>query len=400
MHSPSPRTTSHSGSRSDPGRFSARSPAIARARPWSPPTSAAPGPECCARSLPPSRAARIFVPQRCSRTASCALMISTLRRGFSPTRARARRSRRSPMPSRRRRRALLRTPRPETSRVSPRWMSCAGSSRRARSCRSSRFAASSDCCATCTSTPLPSPRSPPMLRARSGVRRRPIRQNSASRQLPSWRRRSATEHPRLDALIDCELVAAPAGAFVEAHYDAVGTRRVSLLGPLDIAAAPAEVALNASDVVLVTGGAKGITAECALALAQHTGARLALIGRDPETSPAIAAALDSFAAAGAHAVYVAADVTDAAATAAAVRRAEQALGSISAVIHGAGINEPRLLGGLDLAAVQATLAPKLAGLANVIAALDQPRPALVVALGSTIGRRGVRGAGGHAGADE
>ena len=37
--------------------------------------------------------------------------------------------------------------------------------------------------------------------------------------------------------------------------------------------------LGREDVILITGGAKGITAECALALGQATGARLALVGQ-------------------------------------------------------------------------------------------------------------------------
>ena len=46
---------------------------------------------------------------------------------------------------------------------------------------------------------------------------------------------------------------------------------------------------------------------------------------------------------------------------AAVREAESALGPITAVVHGAGVNVPALLGSLDEAAFLQTLAPKLQG---------------------------------------
>ena len=39
--------------------------------------------------------------------------------------------------------------------------------------------------------------------------------------------------------------------------------------------------LSSSDLVVVTGGARGVTAECARALAQKYGVRLLLLGRSP-----------------------------------------------------------------------------------------------------------------------
>jgi hypothetical protein len=38
---------------------------------------------------------------------------------------------------------------------------------------------------------------------------------------------------------------------------------------------------STEDVVLITGGAKGITAECAIAFARLTGVKTALVGRSP-----------------------------------------------------------------------------------------------------------------------
>ena len=39
--------------------------------------------------------------------------------------------------------------------------------------------------------------------------------------------------------------------------------------------------MDFKDVVLVTGGAKGITAECALEFARKTKAKMVLVGRSP-----------------------------------------------------------------------------------------------------------------------
>ncbi len=77
-------------------------------------------------------------------------------------------------------------------------------------------------------------------------------------------------------------VAATAG-FSEVHYDEAGSRRVPLLRPVtDLADQSAELPLGPGDVLLVSGGGKGITAECALTLARDTGAAIALLGRsDP-----------------------------------------------------------------------------------------------------------------------
>ncbi len=67
-------------------------------------------------------------------------------------------------------------------------------------------------------------------------------------------------------------------------------------------------------MLLVTGGGKGITAECALVMAQDTGAKLALLGRaDPEQDPELAENLARMSAAGIRHRYDRADVTDAAA---------------------------------------------------------------------------------------
>jgi enediyne polyketide synthase len=195
-------------------------------------------------------------------------------------------------------------------------------------------------------------------------------------------------------------VAATTG-FVEAHYDRAGTRRVPTLRVLPFEPSRPVAPLHADDVLLVTGGGKGITAECALAMATDSGARLALLGRaDPDDDAELAANLRRMAAAGVTVRYARADVTDADAVRQAVSTVEGELGPVTAVVHGAGRNEPAGLASLDPEAVYRTFAPKIDGLRAVLAAVDQDRLRLLVTLGSIIGRAGLRGEAHYAAANE
>lgn len=187
-------------------------------------------------------------------------------------------------------------------------------------------------------------------------------------------------------------------AFAHAYYDGDGTRSEKLFRLHD---ARGGGAWDRDDVLLVTGGGKGIAAETALHIARTHGVRLALIGRsDPASDASLATSLERFRAAGAVFRYLRADVTDRVATAAAAAEAVAELGTVTAVLHGAGANAPRLIESLDVAAILATLAPKVTGLANVLAALDTGRLKLLIALGSVIARTGLRGEADYALANE
>ncbi|GGU95893.1 polyketide synthase [Streptomyces albospinus] len=196
-------------------------------------------------------------------------------------------------------------------------------------------------------------------------------------------------------------VAATAG-FSEVRYDAAGLRTVPVLRPLALAAdRAAEKPLVPGDVLLVTGGGKGITAECALALARDTGASIGLLGRSaPESDPELAANLARMAAAGAPLHYVQADVTSADEVKAAVNEVQLILGPVTAVLHGAGRNVPSSLANLDEQAFQQTLAPKTAGLESVLAAADPGALRLLITFGSIIGRAGLRGQADYATAND
>ncbi|QDV89592.1 Phthiocerol synthesis polyketide synthase type I PpsE [Phycisphaerae bacterium RAS2] len=163
----------------------------------------------------------------------------------------------------------------------------------------------------------------------------------------------------------------------------------------------ADGSLNSGDVLLVTGGGKGIAAECAMELALETGVKLALLGRsDPARDTELSANLARFEQSGVAFKYLRADVTDAESVSAAVREAERALGPVTAFLHGAGANTPKLIAELDKQAFNETLLPKVQGARNVLAAVDADRLKLFVAFGSLIARAGMAGEADYAVAND
>jgi enediyne polyketide synthase len=200
-------------------------------------------------------------------------------------------------------------------------------------------------------------------------------------------------------------VAATSG-FSEVHYDAAGSRRVPVLRPVADRLAggdpdAAELPLGASDVLLVTGGGKGITAECALALGQRTGAAIGLLGRsDPASDADLAATLRRFEEADVRHCYVSADVTSPYEVKAAVQRVTSQFGQVTALLHGAGRNVPVPLAQLDETAFLQTLGPKITGLDVVLAAVDPAALRLLITFGSIIGRAGLRGQADYATAND
>lgn len=199
------------------------------------------------------------------------------------------------------------------------------------------------------------------------------------------------DHPDAVKLIVEE--ARAASGFAEVYYDRDGARRSPVWELLPSGPQDRPLPLTGEDLLLVTGGGKGIAAESALELARETGAWLLLMGRSaPERDEELSANLKRFTDAGATFRYVRADVADAAGVREAIRQGERELGrTVTAFLHGAGYNFPQLIDALDRAAFRKTLAPKLHGMRNVLDALDPERLRLLVAFGSIIGRAGLPG---------
>ncbi|MYV70147.1 SDR family NAD(P)-dependent oxidoreductase, partial [Streptomyces sp. SID2131] len=189
--------------------------------------------------------------------------------------------------------------------------------------------------------------------------------------------------------------------FAEVHYDRAGARRVPTLRALPVKPERTDAPLDDTDVMLVTGGGKGISAECALAVAQKTGAALAVLGRsDPAQDTELAENLDRMRDSGVRVHYARADVTVAEQVTAAVTELTEALGPITGLLHGAGLNQPGALTALTGQDFDRTFGPKVDGLRTVLDAVGPERLKLLVSFGSIIGRAGLRGEAHYATANE
>jgi enediyne polyketide synthase len=203
--------------------------------------------------------------------------------------------------------------------------------------------------------------------------------------------------------------ASAAHGYVEAHYDNEGIRREPRLRLLEEPKSSGPLPLGPEDVLLVTGGGKGIGAECAMALAKASGARLALLGRTrpenkgdrwEEWQAELAANLNRFAGLGVTFRYYTVDITDAEAVRQTVQEVERDLGSVTGVLHSAGVNQPQRLETLDAAAFLRTVRPKVQGLRNILDSVAPDRLRLLIAFGSIIARTGMPGEADYAVANE
>lgn len=189
--------------------------------------------------------------------------------------------------------------------------------------------------------------------------------------------------------------------FAEAHYDDDGCRREPFLSLLDQNGEEQEILLDEKDLLLVSGGGKGIVAECALALAKQTKAGLVLIGRSsPDENAELESNLRRMKEHGIRFAYLVADVTDKEALSRAVAEAQANLGEITGILHGAGTNYPQLLKTLDEEMFSKTLAAKIQGARNLLAAVKPEKLKLFISFGSLIARTGLRGEADYAVANE
>jgi NAD(P)-dependent dehydrogenase (short-subunit alcohol dehydrogenase family) len=150
------------------------------------------------------------------------------------------------------------------------------------------------------------------------------------------------------------------------------------------------------DVVLVTGGAKGITAACAFEFAARTGVQLVLCGRSAAQTAEIQSALNHFLQCGVRAEYLQCDVTSAESTTELIRYCVQKYGPhFSGIVHGAGINIPARANALTLDQVLHQLRPKIIGYLNLWSSVEalqaQQHLKLFACLSSIIGVGGFEG---------
>ena len=181
--------------------------------------------------------------------------------------------------------------------------------------------------------------------------------------------------------------------FSAAGYDEGGQRWVwspQLSQPVTYV--PRQIRYTADDVILVSGGGKGITAECAIAAAREVGAQLALVGSSPlEIGSPVETQLARLARDGIEARYYRCDITRRRSVRDTVAEIRRTQGPIKALIHGAGLNRPRPAREVTVEEASAEVAPKVTGLLNLWSALRDAPPDLVVGLSSIIGLTGMPG---------
>ncbi|MDG3006241.1 type I polyketide synthase [Paludisphaera mucosa] len=201
--------------------------------------------------------------------------------------------------------------------------------------------------------------------------------------------------------------------------------------------------LDRGDLVVITGGARGIAAEAAVALAETYHPALLLLGRTPaptgpepawlaaagdeaavrsallrhatEPTPPpkvneqarlilarreIAVALDRIRAAGAEAVYEAVDVRDREAVRAAITRAQGRFGHVRGVIHAAGVLADRRIEDQTDAQFDLVYDTKIDGLLSVFEAVDPGDLRAIAAFSSSTARLGRVGQVAYAAANE
>ncbi len=170
---------------------------------------------------------------------------------------------------------------------------------------------------------------------------------------------------------------------------------------------PRKTTWSEKDVILVTGGAKGIMAECSLGLARDTGATLALVGRGKALSESgdggdaeITKTLNRFRTEGLKHVYVSCDITDRDALADAVRKIEHDVGPITGIVHGASILRPTRIDNLTTDGLFKEISPKVLGAWNLCEVFKGKQLKLFVSFSSLVVDHGMPWSAGYGFANE
>jgi acyl transferase domain-containing protein/NADPH:quinone reductase-like Zn-dependent oxidoreductase/predicted O-methyltransferase YrrM/acyl carrier protein len=153
---------------------------------------------------------------------------------------------------------------------------------------------------------------------------------------------------------------------------------------------PGTTSLREQGVYLITGAFGSMGRAFARELAHSVHARLVLVGRriDGVAQQQLQADL---VAAGAEVLAVQADVADQEQMARVVARAKERFGTIHGVLHTAGVYGQGLMAERSRAVIEATLAPKVAGVQALAWALDGLRPDFVMLCSSLASFRPVAG---------
>ncbi|MCU0467706.1 MAG: SDR family NAD(P)-dependent oxidoreductase [Arcicella sp.] len=189
--------------------------------------------------------------------------------------------------------------------------------------------------------------------------------------------------------------------YKEVSFDLAGGRSESELEFYYPQKADIKDALSSEDVILATGGGKGITFESVFSLAKCTGAKLLIMGRSlPEQDAELSGNLRKLNENNIVYKYLSVDVCLQESVAVGISEAINELGNVTALIHGAGVNYPKPLHLLEPQDFDRTLFVKVEGLKNVLSALNLQSLKLLIGYGSIIAQSGMHGNADYAWAND
>jgi hypothetical protein len=268
---------------------------------------------------------------------------------------------------------------------------------------------------------------------------------TAAREWPEVNCRAFDLDPRADALEAAARTLASEARLrgpVETSLTPAGGPRVLETAAEPLPAEAGEVPARPGEVIVVSGGARGVTAACAVALGRATGSTLLLLGRSPTPGlePAwargiaaepdlkraflastggkagpreveaawrdvaaareIAATLAAVEAAGARAVYREVDVRNAVAVRTALAEARRDLGPVVGIVHGAGVLADALLERKTPEQAERVVGTKVGGLRTLLDAAAGDDLRFLAVFTSTTGRLGRSGQADYAAANE
>ncbi len=157
-----------------------------------------------------------------------------------------------------------------------------------------------------------------------------------------------------------------------------------------------ELSLTTRDVVLVTGGAKGITFELAFALAKRTNARIALLGTSPapqgkDGDDEMSVNFRRLEEAKITYQYEQCDVTELESVRGAVDNVRSSLGEVTMILHGAGISQLFLLQDMKRESFMKTIRVKAGGLYHLLKVVPPLQLTALHVVSSVLGKTGMRG---------
>jgi acyl transferase domain-containing protein/NAD(P)H-dependent flavin oxidoreductase YrpB (nitropropane dioxygenase family)/NAD(P)-dependent dehydrogenase (short-subunit alcohol dehydrogenase family) len=144
------------------------------------------------------------------------------------------------------------------------------------------------------------------------------------------------------------------------------------------------IRLAKGDVIVISGGAKGITCHLAQALSVFN-PKLALLGRSPADSPEVEKTLAELSGLGVETSYFSCDVTDEAQTESALAGVSKQYGRIDGVIHGAGVIRDAFIQAMTVEEFDQVMAVKLDGARNLYQGCKAHGLRFMVALSSVSG---------------